>query len=123
MIYEQHIKIWKNAPGIKYGKLYIDKPRKKRAEKAAKTKKTSTEIAIVATFLGNALVRKRLTTIWLYKDDQNSKFCRQDTETVGHIIADCDALTQNRLKLLGKSFIESHTELVWKIIYIEPSNN
>ena len=101
----QHYKAWKNLPGHRHGKLFIDKPCKKRADDLLKLGRHQLKM-IVAILTGHAPVRKHLHLMGLFNGDLTCRFCRMETETVQHIICCCEALARQRYNAFGKLIAE-----------------
>jgi hypothetical protein len=101
----QHYSIWRDLPGHRNGKLFIDKPCKKRFDDLLKLSRHLLKTA-VAIFMGHAPVRKHLVIMGLFDRDPTCRICRKETETVQHIICCCEALACQRNNVFGNSFIE-----------------
>jgi hypothetical protein len=56
---------------------------------------------VVAILTGHAPVRTHLRTMGLYEGDPTCRFCRNEAETVQHIICCCDALARQRYNVFG----------------------
>jgi hypothetical protein len=89
----QHHTAWRDLPGHRHGKLFIGKPRKKRADDLLKLSRHLLRLT-VATFMGHAPVRGHLYTMGLFDGDPTCRFCMKETETVQHIICYCEALAR-----------------------------
>jgi hypothetical protein len=61
---------------------------------------------VVATLTGHARVIKHLRTIGLFEGDRTCRFCRQEVETVQHIICCCEALARKRHNVFGNLVVE-----------------
>jgi hypothetical protein len=94
----QHYIAWKDLPGHRYGKLFIGRPYKRRAEDLLKLSRHQLKMA-VAVLMVHVPVRRHLYIMGLFDGDPTCRFCRMETETVQHIICCC--------KVLGSSTIIS----------------
>jgi hypothetical protein len=101
----QHYSTWRDLPGHRYGKLFIGKPCKKRADDLLKLSRHLLKTA-VAIFTGHAPVRKHLVIMGLFDGDPTCRFCRKETERVHHIICCCEALDRQRYNVFGNLFVE-----------------
>ena len=97
---DQHYKAWRNVPGNRHGKLFIDKPCKKRADDQLKLGRHQLRM-IVAILTGHAPVRKHLHFIGLFDGDPTCRFCGMEIETAQHIICRCEALARQRYNTFG----------------------
>jgi hypothetical protein len=70
----QHSSTWKVVQGCRHGKLFIDRPVKKRADDLLKLGRNQLKMA-VATLTGHAPVRGHLQTMGLYSGDPSCRFC------------------------------------------------
>jgi ribonuclease HI len=91
----QHSSTWKIALGCRHGKLFIGRPRKKRADDLLKLGRLQLKMA-VAILTGHAPVRGHLRIMGLYSGDPFCRFCKMETETVQHITCCCEALARQR---------------------------
>jgi hypothetical protein len=94
-IWHQHHCTWRDLPGHRYGKFFIGKPCKKRADDLLRLSMHLLRLT-VAIFTGHTTVRGHLYTMGLFDGDPTCRFCRKETETVQHIICCCDALAHQR---------------------------
>jgi hypothetical protein len=101
----QYYSTWRDLPGHRHGKLFIGKPRKKRADDLLKLSRHLLKMA-VAIFTGHAPVRKHLVIMGLFDRDPTCRFCRKETETEHHIICCYEALARQRYNVFGNLFIE-----------------
>ena len=65
----------------RHGKLFIDRPRKKRADDLLKLSRHQLKM-VVAILTGHASVRGHLYIMGLFDADPTCRFCRLETETV-----------------------------------------
>jgi hypothetical protein len=96
---------WKIVPGCRYGKLFIGRPCKKRADDLLKLGRQQLKMAVVI-LTGHAPVRGHLRTMGLFSGDSSCRFCRMETETAQHITCCCEALARQRYNIFGKPFVE-----------------
>jgi hypothetical protein len=96
---------WRDLPGQRHGKLFIERPCKRRADDLLKLSKRQLKTA-VAVLTGHAPVRRHLYTMGLFDGDPTCRFCRMETETVQHIICYCEALARQHYNVFGKLFAE-----------------
>jgi ribonuclease HI len=96
----EHDSAWKNLPGQRHGKLFIGKPCKKRADNLLKLSRHLLRM-MVAIFTGHAPVKGHLYTMGLFDGDPTCRFCREEIETVQHIMCCCEALAHQRYSVLG----------------------
>jgi hypothetical protein len=101
----QHSNTWKTVPGCRHGKLFIDRPCKKRADDLLKLGRHQLKMA-VAILTGHAAVRGHLQTMGLYSGDPSCRFCRMEIETMQHITCCCEALARQRYNIFGKPIVE-----------------
>jgi hypothetical protein len=101
----QHSNTWKIVPGCRHGKLFRDRPCKKRADDLHKLGRNKLKMA-VAIPTGHAPVRRHLQTMGLFSGDPSCRFCRMETETVQHITCCCVALARQRYNIFGKPSVE-----------------
>jgi hypothetical protein len=87
----------------RHGKLFVDRPCKKRADDLLKLGRHQLKMA-VAILTGHAPVRGHLQTMGLFSGDPSCRFCRMETETVQHITCCCEALARQRYNIFGKPF-------------------
>jgi hypothetical protein len=101
----QHFNTWKIGPGCRYGKLFIGRSCKKRADDLLKLGRHQLKMT-VAILTGHVPVRRHLQTMGLFSGDPSCRFCRMETEIVQHITCCCEALARQRYNIFGKSFLE-----------------
>jgi len=101
----QHLRAWIDLPGLRHGKLFIDRPCKKRADDLLKLGRHQLKMAI-AIYTGHAPVRRHLYTMGLFEGDPICRFCGMETETVQHIICSCEALARQRYNVFGRPTVE-----------------
>jgi hypothetical protein len=101
----QHLRAWIDLPGLRHGKLFIDRPCKKRAEDLLKLSRHQLKMAI-AIYTGHAPVRGHLFTTGLFDGDPICRFCGMETETVQHIICCCEALARQRYNVFGRPTVQ-----------------
>jgi hypothetical protein len=101
----QHQSTWRDLPGHRRGKLFIDKPCKKRADNLLKLSRHLLRLT-VAILTGHAPVRGHLFTMGLFDGDPTCRFCRKETETAQHIICSCEALYRQRYNVFWNLFVE-----------------
>jgi hypothetical protein len=101
----QHFSTWEDKPGCKHGKLFIDKPSKKRAEYLLKLGRHQIKMA-VAILTGHPPVRGHLRNMGLYDGDPSCRFCGMETETVRHLLCCCESLARQRYNVFGTMFSE-----------------
>jgi hypothetical protein len=92
-------------PGCRYGKLFIGRPFKKRADDLLKLGRHQLKMAD-AILPGHAPVRGHLRIMGLFNGDPSCRFCRMETETVQHITCSCEALARQHYNIFGKPFVE-----------------
>jgi hypothetical protein len=102
---KQHYNAWRNLPGRRYGKLFVGRPRKKRADGLLKLGRLQLKM-VVAILTGHAPVSGHLHTMGLFNGDPTCRFCRKETETVQHIICCCEALARQCHNVFGNSLVE-----------------
>jgi hypothetical protein len=102
---DQHHRHWRDVPGHKHGKLFISGPCKNRAEDLLKLSRHQLRM-MVAILTGHAPVRTHLRTMGLFESDPFCRFCRQEAETVQHIICHCEAMVRRRFNVFGDSVVE-----------------
>jgi hypothetical protein len=95
----------KDLPGRKYGKLFIGRPCKKRADDLLKLSRHQLKM-VFAILTGHAPVRRHLYTMGLFDRDRTCRFCRKETETVQHIICWCEALAHQHYNVFGNRLVE-----------------
>jgi hypothetical protein len=88
------------------GKLFIDRPCKKRADDLLKIGRHQLKMT-TAIYTGHAPVRGHLFTMDLFDGEPICRFCGMETETVQHIICCCEALARQRYNVFGRSTVES----------------
>jgi hypothetical protein len=96
---------WKDLPGHRNGKLFIGGPCKKRADDLLKLSRHKLRM-VVAILTGHTPVRMHLRTMGLFKGNPTCRFCRQEDETVQHIICCCEVLAHQHFNVLGDSAVE-----------------
>jgi hypothetical protein len=96
---------WRDLPGHRYGKLFISKPRKKRADDLLKLSRHLLRLT-VAIFTGHAPVRGHVYTLGLFDGDPTRRFCGKETKTVQHITCCCEALARQRYNVFGNLLAE-----------------
>jgi hypothetical protein len=104
-IINQHHRTWKVLPDHRHGKLFISGPCKKRAEDLIKLSRYQLRM-VVAILTGHAPVRTHLRTTGLFKGDPACRFCRQEAETLQHIVCRCDGMACWRFSVFGDSVCE-----------------
>jgi len=92
-------------PGLRHGKLSIDRPCKKRANDLLRLSRHQLKMVIVI-YTGHASVRGHLYTMGLFDGDPVCRFCGMEAETVQHIIFCCEALTRQRCNVFGRLTVE-----------------
>jgi hypothetical protein len=101
----QHYRTWRRLPGHRHGKLFISGPCKKRTEDLLKLSRHQFR-TIVTILTEYAPVRTHLRTMGLFKADPACRFCRQETETVQHVIFRCEAIARRHFYVFGDSVVE-----------------
>jgi hypothetical protein len=101
----QHFSTWKDTPGCKHGKLFLDKPCKKRADDLLKLGRHQLK-TVVAILTGHAPVKGCLRTMGLFNGDPTCRFCGMETETLQHITCCCESLARQRYNVFGELFVE-----------------
>jgi hypothetical protein len=101
----QHLRAWIDLPGLRHGKLFVDRTCKKRAEYLLKLGRHQLKMA-TAIYTGHAPVRGHLFTMGLFDGDPICGFCGMETETVQHIICCCEALARQRYNVFGILTVE-----------------
>ena len=91
----QHLRAWIDLRGLRHGKLFIDRPCKKRADDLLKLGRHQLKMA-TAIYTGHAPVKGHLYTMGLFDGNPICRFCGMETETVQHIICRCEALARQR---------------------------
>lgn len=107
---KKSIEFWKNVPGQKQAKLFLDRPMPEiTTEILNKNRETVRKITSMLT--GHCKLKKHMNTIGL-SEDNHCRFCDKEPETPYHILCKCQALCELRLKTVGKEFPEakSYTE-------------
>jgi hypothetical protein len=97
----QHYSAWRDLPGHRHGKLFIGRPRKKRADDLLRLNRPQLKM-VVAILTGHSPVRMHLNIMGLFDGDPTCRFCRMETETVQHIICCCEALACQRSNVFGR---------------------
>jgi len=77
----QHYSTWRDLPGHRYGKLFIDGPCKKRADDLLKLSRHQLKMVVVI-LKGHASIWGHLYIMGLFNGDPTCRFCRMETETV-----------------------------------------
>jgi hypothetical protein len=101
----QHHNTWRDLPGHRHGKLFIDRPCKKRTDDLLKLGRHQLKTVVVV-LTGHAPVRTHLRTMGLFEGDPTCRPCRKETETVQHIVCCCEALAWQRYRIFGTLFAE-----------------
>jgi hypothetical protein len=102
----QHHHAWKDLPGHRHGKLFISRPCKKRAEDLLKLSRHQLKM-VVAILTGHAPVRTHIRTMGLFEGNPACRFCRQEAETVQHIICHCEGMARWRFNVFGDLVVEA----------------
>jgi hypothetical protein len=97
-----HYGAWRDLPGHRHGKLFIDRPCKKRADDLLKLSRQQLKM-VVAILTGHAPVRRHLYILGLFNDNPSCRFCRMETERVQNIICCCEALARERYNVFTPS--------------------
>jgi hypothetical protein len=92
-------------PDCRHGKLFVGRPRKKRAADLLKLDRHQIKM-VVAILTGHAPVRGRLRIMGLFNGDPSCRFCGMETEIVQHITCCCEALARLRYNIFGKPSVE-----------------
>jgi hypothetical protein len=61
---------------------------------------------VVAILTGHAPVRMHLRTMGLFEGDPVCRICRQEAETVQHIICHCEVMARRQFNVFGDSVVE-----------------
>jgi hypothetical protein len=77
----QHYSAWRDLPGRRHDKLFIDGASKKRADDLLKLSRNQLKMVVV-NFKGHAFVREHLYIMGLFDGDPTCRFCRMETERV-----------------------------------------
>jgi hypothetical protein len=101
----QHCSAWRNLQSHRYGKLFISRPCKKRADDLLKLSRLQLKMVVVI-LKGHAAVRGHLYIMGLFGGDPTCRFCRKKAETVQHIICCCEVLARQRYKVFGNPLVE-----------------
>ena len=101
----QHFRAWIDLPGLRHGKLFIDRPCKKRADDLLKLGRHQLKMVTVI-YTGHTPVRGHLYTVGLIDGDPVCRFCGMETETVQHIICCCEVLAHQRYNVFGMLTVE-----------------
>jgi len=101
----QHRRAWIDLPGLKHGKLFIDRPCKKRADDLLKLGRHQLKMA-TAIYAGHVPVRGCLYTMGQFDGDPTCRVCGLETETVQHIICCCEALACQHYNVFGRPTVE-----------------
>jgi hypothetical protein len=102
----QHLRAWIDLSGLRYGKLFIDRPCKDRADDLLKLGRHQLKMTI-AIYTGHAPVRGTCLLFYLFHGDPNCRFFGMETETVQHIICCCKALARQHYNVIGRLTVES----------------
>jgi hypothetical protein len=102
---KQHFCSRRDLTGHRYGKLFISRPCRKRANDLLKLRKHQLKM-VVAILTGHAPVRKHLRTVGLFERDPTCRVRRKEAETVHHIICCCEALARQRYNVFGSLVVE-----------------
>ena len=87
------------------GKLFIDRPCKKRADDLLKIGRHQLKMT-TAIYTGHAPVRGHLFTVGLFDGDPICRFCGMETETAQHSICCSEALDRQRYNVFGRLTVE-----------------
>jgi hypothetical protein len=109
---KQHFCTWKDLKGHRHGKLFISGPCRKRADDLLKLGRHQLKM-VVATLTGHAPVRKHLRSMGMFEGDPTCRFCRQEVETVQHIICCCKHWLVSAIMTLGDWLLNQQT-------YVQP---
>jgi len=101
----QHLRAWIDLPGLRHGKLFIDRLCKKRADILLKLGRHQLKMAI-AIYTGHAPVRGHLYIMGLFDGDPICRVCGMETETVQHIICCCEELAHQHYNVFGRLSVE-----------------
>jgi len=101
----QRLRAWTDLPGLRHGKLFIDRPCKKTADDLLKLGRHQLKMA-TAIYTGHAPVRGHMYTLGLFDGDPLCRFCAMENETVQHIICCCEALACQRYNVFGRPTVE-----------------
>jgi hypothetical protein len=96
---------WRDLPGHRYGKIFIGRPCKNRADDLLRLSRPQLKM-VVAILTGQASVRRHLNITGLFDGDPTCRYCRMETETVQHIICCCEALVRQRYNVFRKPIAE-----------------
>jgi len=102
----QHLRAWRDLPGLRHGKIYIGRPCKKRDDDLLKSGRQQLKM-VTAIYTGHAPVRRHLYSMGLFDGDPICRFCGMETETVRHIICCCEALAFQRYNVFGRPTVET----------------
>ena len=105
ILLRKNLRAWIDLPGLRHGKLFIDRPRKVRADDLLQLRRNQLKMAI-AIYTGHAPVRGHLHTMGLFDGDPICRFCGMETERVQHIICCCKALARQRYSVFGRPTVE-----------------
>jgi hypothetical protein len=97
----QHLRAWIDLPGLRHGKLFIGRPRRKRAYDLHTLSRHQPKM-VTAIYTGHTPVRGHRFTIGLFDGDPICRFCGIATETVQHIICCCEVLACQRYNVFGR---------------------
>jgi len=81
----QHLRAWIDLPVLRYGRVFKEKPGKKRADDLLKLRRHQIKRR-TAIYNVHITVRGRLYTTGLFDGDPGCRFCGMETESVQHII-------------------------------------
>jgi len=101
----QHLRAWIDLPGLRHGKLFIDKSCKKRADNLLKLSRHQLKM-VTAIYTGHAPVRGHLYTVGLFDGDPICRFCVMETETVQLITYCCEVLACQRYNVFERLIVE-----------------
>ena len=76
-----NLRAWIDLPGLRHGKLFIDRPCKKRTDELLKLVRHQLKM-VTAIYTELAPVRGQLYTMGLFDGDPICRFCGMETETV-----------------------------------------
>jgi hypothetical protein len=101
----QHYCAWRGFRCHRHGKLFISRPCRKRAADLLKLSRHQLKV-VVAILTAHAPVRTHLHTLGLFEEDSNCRFCKEEAETVQHIVCCCEALARQRFNVIGYLAVE-----------------
>jgi hypothetical protein len=95
-----------HSPALhRHNKLFISRPCKKRADDLLKPGRHQFKM-VVTVLTGHVPVRGHLYTMGLFEGGPTCRFCREENETVQHIICSCKALARQRYNIFGNLYVE-----------------